>query len=449
MLAAFSIAFVGTLLIALLQGVRTFYFDSGAYWALGSRFTDHGFSLLNFNSPLRGYLLPLIDHGLQSVADALRWKASSMAKLFNVLAFSLIGAVLAPRFAEMTWPAWRWGIGRRLVLTAMLIVFWSGYLNFPLSDFPALTMTLLAFIAIAHPETPTCMGLAGLASGAAIDMRPSYLLLAPILIVLVIWTWVERKGGDRQASAARRTLCITLLVAGFLIVSLPQSLAAHRHFHTWSFVPGSPIHLTTLQLTEGLRLQRYETFVGKGHGPQMRYEDAAGVRLLNQQHNQITSAGQYLGLIFYHPVTTIGLFFRHVVNGLDQRYSTPYVEHLDTGSHRWLRLAGFLLIFLGLLRLLWSTARQCLGMALWRYPVSLALCCLTSVPSAIETRYLLPVFLLSYILMLLPRWPNPFSPAMAGVRIYRTPAIILGAYLVFMAIVWPIVANATNHLRLG
>jgi hypothetical protein len=449
-LTAFGIAFAGTLVVALLVGLKPFYYDSAGYWSLGDTYVRDGhFSLLNFESALRGYLLPLIDHGLQGLAVALRWHSSSFAKLLNVLSFALIGTVLGPRLAEITSPRWRWGICRRLALTALLIIFWKGYLPFPLTDFPALTLALLALVSIDRAESPGWMLLGGLACAAAIDMRPSYLLLAPTLVVLIVWTWLTGPDSERPL-IPWRTLCGGLFVVGFLVVSLPQSLSSHRYFHTWSFVPGSAAHLTTLQFDEGLRLQRYETYVGSGVSPRMQYEDPAGTQLLLEQKDQmVTSTSQYLGLVASHPLTMAGVFIRHIVNGLDQRYSTPYVSHLATGSNRWLRLAGFLLVFLALLRVLWSTARRRLAPTRWRYPAALVLCCLTSVPSAVETRYMLPIFLLSYILVLVPGWPNPVDFSVAGLRRYRTLALIAVAYLIFTALAWDVVSHASRHLRFG
>lgn len=449
-LVAFALALAGTLAVAMLQSREPFYYDSGSYWELGQTFTQHGhFSLLNFNSPLRGYLLPLITHCLREIRAALQWTSSSMAKLFNALLFALIGAVLGPRLAEMAWPNWRWSIGRRTALAVLLLVFWSGFLNFPLSDFPALAMTLLAIIAVARYDAPGWMLVAGLACGAAIDMRPSYLLLAPILIVLVAWSWFEQRG-EQQASVRRRSLCMGMLVAGLVIVSLPQSLSSHRYYKTWSFIPGSAINLTGFQLSNGLRIQRYETYVGTGHGPQMFYEDEAGKRILKEQPDEtVTGLRQYLKIVVKHPVTMADLFIRHVINGLDQRNTTPYIEHLATRSHRWLRLAGFLLVFLALVRLLWPAARRLLGPARWRYPAALVLCCLTSVPSAVETRYLLPVYLLSYIMVLLPAWPSPIGPSNEGLRRYRTSATIVLAFVVFCAIAFHVAGEATRQLAFG
>lgn len=447
-LLAFGLVFAGTLAVALLQGFKPFYYDAANYWALGQTFSVHGhFSLLNFADPYRGYLLPLIDRGLQAAAGGLGWQSSSTAKLFNVLAFAAIGAVLAPALAKVIWPRWRWGVVRRIALALLLVVFWSGYLPFPLSDFPALALALLALTAVDRAETPVWMLVAGLACAAAIDIRPSYEPLAPILVVLMGWRWFDRRR-DAHGSIALRALCLTLFLAGFIAVSLPQSLSAHRHFHTWSFIPGAAGHVAEINLTRGLLLQRYETYVGKGHGPEMEYRDEAGARLLATQPNQsITSTGQFLGLIFSHPTTMIPSLFRHVVNGLDQRYATPYVEHVNTGSNRWLRLGGFLLIFLGILRILWPSARRGLGTARWRYPVALALCCVTSVPTAMETRYMLPIYLLSYMLVLMPGWPSPLIAGATGLRRYRTSAIIAVAGIVFFVVVLVVVGQASQHLQ--
>jgi hypothetical protein len=447
----FVLAFLGTLVVALVQGPKMFFYDSGEYWTLAKTFTQHGHvSLLNFESPLRGYALPLIYEGLKTIGSALSWSQSVLAKLSNVLAFALIGAVLVPRLAEMAWPAHRWGIVRRLALTALLVIFWSGYLNFPLSDFPGLALALVALVAIAHPDRPGWMLLAGVASGVALDMRPAYLLLAPIIIILVVWAWLEQRGAQ-HASVATRALCIVLLVGGFAAVSLPQSLASHRHYGTWSFIPGAAAHLSDIQLTDGLLYQRFTTYIGPGKpNPAMLYVDPAGQRLLrHEKGDEITSFGQYLGLIVAHPITMSGVLGRDLINGLDQRYTTPYIEHLDTGSHRWLRLANFLILFLALVRVLWPSARRSLGPAKWRYPVAFLLCCLTSVPSQMENRYLLPVYLLSYTLLLMPDWPNPYEASEVGLARFRTPLLLAAACLVFMAVFILVTAQTSKHLQFG
>jgi hypothetical protein len=450
-LIAFAITFLGAMVVALwLQGMKPFYYDSGTYWSLGKTFVRHGsFSLMNFYSPLRGYLLPLIYRGLNGIAVGLAWHASTVVKLFNVLVFSLIGSWLVPRLAEMTWPGHPWGLIRRLFLGALLMVFWSGYLNYPLSDFPALMMLMLALVALDRPLSPVWMLLSGAAAAAAVDMRPSYVLLVPVMVVLMVWGWLDRYDQVDRSRWGRVAASVALVV-GLISISLPQSLSSQRHFRNWNPTPGTVAKLSNLQLTSGLVLQRYETYVGAGHPPEINFEDKTGQRLLDEQTGAtISSFGQYLGLIFKHPVAMAGVFGRHVINGLDQRYSTPYVEHLSGGSNRFLRIAGFLLVFLALIRVIWPSSRRKLGAKRWRFPVALMVCCLTSVPSAIEPRYLLPVYLLSYMLALAPNWPSPLESAQPGVRRLRTLSALAVAYLAFMALVWHVVSGATGHMVFG
>jgi hypothetical protein len=445
---AFAFAFVGALVVALLQSRKPFYFDSGYYWMLGETFVRHSdFSLLNFASPLRGYLPPLIDHALQGLADGFGWSGSTSVKIFNAFLFASIGAILAPRLAMIAWPDQHWGVGRRVLLVALLVGFWSGFLNFPLSDFPALAAVLLAFVAVAHPDSPRWTLLAGIATGAAIDTRPAYVLLAPLVLILLGWSWFEQRDREQLVSG-RHAICLALAIVGFAVVSLPQSLVSHRYFRTWSFIPGTAAHLESLQLTEGMNLQLVEGFVGPGHPPLMRYEDPAGVRVLaGEQRHVITGLGQYVGVVARNPLVMAGLFARHLINGLDERYSTPYIEHLDTGSHRWMRLTGFLLAFLALLRVVWPAARRTLGSSRYRYPVALLLTCATSVPSAMETRFLLPINLLIYILLLAPGWPSPLVQGAVGWRRYRTLALIALACVPFMLAVWAVASATSSHLR--
>jgi hypothetical protein len=446
--AAFGIALAGALAVALAQGPKPFYYDSGVYWGLARSFVVDGhFSLQNFNSPLRGYVLPLIDYGLQTaIVEGLRWSPSAVVKLLNVLLFALIGGVLAPGLAEVAWPRWHWGLWRRVALMSLLIVFWSGYLNFPLSDVPALTMGLAALVAVSRPDRPSWMLAAGILGAIAGNMRPEYLVLTPVLIALVAWSWFEQRG-ERHATVARRALCGGLLIVGFAAVSLPQSLASHRHFDTWSFVSGSESNLKDQLLTEGLLYRGSHTYVGPDGLPKIVYLDATGARLLAAQKNHtIASLGQYVGLIVTHPLAMGGVLFRHLVNGLDPRYSTPYVERLTSGWQLWRRLAGFLLVFLALVRVLWPAARRSLTPGRWRYVVGLLACCVPSLTAGVEPRYLLPIYLTCYILVLAPGWPSPLGSAAVGLRRLRTPAILLAACLVFMVVVWSAVDGATRQV---
>jgi hypothetical protein len=452
-LTAFGVALLGVLLVGLLQGTRPFYADAAGYWGLSSTFTQNShFSLLNYENPLRGYTLPLAIYVLRLFVSESFESQSIAATCFNVVLFAFIGAVLAPRLAELTWPQQRWGFSRRVVLTALLLVFWSGDLSYPLTDFPGLAMGLLALVAISRCDSPGWMLLAGIAAGVTLNLRPAYLPLIPMLFVVVALTWFEQRGAP-HASSVRRALCTSLLIIGLVLVSLPQSLSAHRYYNTWNPIPGSKTapgsntSLTEEVLTKGMYAQRWDSFERPLGTPNaIAYPDADGKHLLaTQPEEKIKSTSQYVGLILSHPTVMLPLLARHVINGLDARYSTIYVENSPNGGRIWLRVGGFALVFLALVRLLWPAARRQLGAVRWRYPVALALCCLTSIPSAIETRYMVPIYLLSYLLVLTPGWPNPIHSARSGWRRYSTVGMLALAAVVFTAVIWHVLSDVHSY----
>jgi hypothetical protein len=446
--AAFCIAFAAALAVGLIQGVRPFYADAEGYWALASTFTQTGhFSLLSFVSLQRGYFLPLVIYVLKLFTNGAFQEESNAATAFNVLLFALIGAVLAPRLAELAWPRQSWGFLRRIALTALLLIFWSGDLNYPLTDFPGLAMGLLALVAIARTDGPGWMLLAGMAAGATLNLRPAYLPLVLMLVVIVVLNWRSQRGYAR-ASAARRALCASLLVVGFLLVSLPQSLSAHRYFNTWSPIPGAGDHLAQEVLSLGMTAQRWDSYERPVGVPNaIIYPYPAGKRLLEAQpEDKVNTLSQYVGVVVSHPAVMVPLLIRHLVNGLDVRYSTIYVENRASGGLLWLRIGGFLLTFLALVRLLWPAGRRSLGRIRWRYPVALVLCCVTSLASVMEPRYLLPIEILIYILVLSPGWPSPIGPREAGLARFRTAAALALAGVVFTAVIWHMLTGISSYL---
>jgi hypothetical protein len=446
-IAAFAILLAAALLIAAIQGSKPFYWDSAGYWELSEGFNNHGsFSFSHYPyDQLRGYALPLTYYVLHHGALHLGVGAGTAVNIFNSVLFALLAAVLAPALAKIAWPQRPWGMLPRLGLGALLLIFWSGYLSFPLSDFPALLAGILALIAVSRVDSPLWLGLAGLAAGYAINTRPAYFLLAPLILVVLAWSW-WRERPRMPAGLMRRTLCAGALVAGILIVTVPQSLYEHRATGSYAPLPGGS-GLAAAQYSVGLKMQRYETFVGSPY-QEMEYIDPATESIRAKLSGQrVSGTGQYLEVVAEHPLTMAGVFFRHIVNGLDQRYTTPYVEHLEPPARRLLRLAGFLLIFLALFRLIWQRGRRSFGAARWRYPLTLLACCATVPATAVETRFLAPVFVLAAMVVLTPGWPSPLENGV-GLRRFRTvgiTAIFLAAYLVVAGL---IVHGATTHLLL-
>jgi hypothetical protein len=436
---ALGLALAGALAIAMLQGEKPFFTDAGGYWQLGTTFTANGhFSLLNFHDEIKGYFFPLITHGLQALDSDLQWTASSIVKLFNVLLFAVIGTVLGPALVRTVWPTRpSWGLWRRLTLTGLLLVFWSGFLNFPMSDFPALAAALLTLVAVARVDSPGWMLLAGAALAATIDIRESYIFFLPAVLAIVVWAWFDQRGGA-HASARHRVLCAGLFVLAFAVVSLPQSLSAHRYHNSWSFIPGVSVKEPAGEFyASGIAVGSYDTYVYEGGAVvEMKYYYPAGRRLLAEQpEGKITSTSQYLSLYASHPWIMANVIVRHVINGLDPLYSTPYVEDLHNAGRTWGRIA-----------VLWPAARRRLGPGRLRFLLALLVCCVTTVPTQMERRYMLPVYLVVYLLALTPSWPNPMGQAGTALRRLRTPAVIAVVFIGYAAVIWYITGDAISHL---
>jgi hypothetical protein len=446
-LTAFAILLAAALIVALIQGSKPFYYDTGGYWSLAEGFNHDGsFSFSHYTyDQLRGYVLPLTFYVLHHGTLHLGIGAGTAVNVFNSLLFSILAAILVPELARIAWPDRRWGLLPRLALGALLLIFWSGYLAFPASDFPALFAGVVALIAVSRADSPLWLGLAGLAAGYAVNTRPAYLLLLPLVFVVLGWSW-WKEAARMPAGAVRRVLCVAALVGGVVVVTLPQSLYNHAVTGSYGPLPGGG-ELAGLQYSAGLKMQRYDSIV-VGPDPSLEYMEPATLSIREGlRDGRVFTTGEYLEILAHHPLTMAGNFLHHIVNGLDQRYTTPYVEHLEPPARKLLRLAGFLLVFLALFRLLWPRGRRSLGAARWRYPLTLLACCATVPTTAVETRFLAPVFILAAMTVLTPGWPNPLESA-AGPRRYRTLGVAAAVLVAYLVVVGLIVHGATSHLEL-
>ena len=115
-----------------------FYYDSSAYWDLKNLFVRDGeFFLTNYNSALRGYVLPLLYYFVSLLADWVNVSDVVALEIFMAIFYSLGISFLIPSFIERAFH--RQGAFLDIMLFALfLFLFWRGYFFYPLSDFPAL-----------------------------------------------------------------------------------------------------------------------------------------------------------------------------------------------------------------------------------------------------------------------------------------------------------------------
>lgn len=395
------------------------YYDAEDYWQLGHRFYQNGrFQLLAYDDAMRGYTYPLVNFLCLAVRKALHWEAVTVVKLLNAGLAGLLFGVVGPRLwqastAAAAVPA----LGRRLAWAALGFVFWRGYFNFSLSDFPALLALGMA-LWLAQRRSAGAVLAAGAALALAINIRPIYLASVAPVLGLLLW----------PARGASWTPRLGLLALGAVLVLAPQWLINQRHFQARTPLVLSQskalnIHNLYLQkLKWGLLHEKYESSVGRELPTgQLLFLDAAGAAALQaEQLTELDSPAQYLQLVLRHPATVAGAYGRHLFAGLDISHPTPYLKRWEPSAMR--QLFNYSLWFWAAL-VAWRrrpTRREALVLA------ALLLPCLAVIPMSMEVRFLLPLHLLLLALVAFGQWP---AWAFRGRRAVLTGLVYAGFLL--------------------
>ncbi|MET0343478.1 MAG: hypothetical protein ABW252_20875 [Polyangiales bacterium] len=392
---------IGCLLYAALTRPHDLPYDAGQYWSLGAMFDAVGgaeFSLYNFPANHRGYVFPLICYAIQRVG-AVVLGAKAILAVFNAACMALLHVVLAPAlWKQMTGVAPR---SSRVWLAAVIgCVVWRGYVVYPLSDLPALTMFVASLVCLhrqrvasrTHARVSWAAAVGGL-SGLVVLVRPAYLLAACAVVILAA---VVGRGIAMKA----RLSCTAGVLVALLVAVGPQMALNHHHAGSWSPLPRSEAvfgggGLYLKQLNWGLTLQRYESDVTPGRRRNdIRFIDPVGTRLLAESGvGELTSFTEYARFALRHPLDVLAIYLRHAFNGCDLWYATPYVANprrLHGGTMLLNLLVWTLACLHGRCRLSWPGVRRSLPHSLLLLmPVAMV------IPVAVETRFFWPAHLLA------------------------------------------------------
>ncbi|SDX61852.1 hypothetical protein [Hymenobacter psychrophilus] len=409
------------------------YYDSELYWRFAHDMEQDGkFSLFNMTSQMRGYLYPLLNYPLTALERSwLPGYQMGLVKTEGAVLAALLFGVVGPR----CWQALTRQpvlLGRRLVFIALGFLFWRDHFNFLLSDFPALLFLLGGTGLVLRARHPAALLLGGFLLIGTIYIRPIYMLAVPCVLLF-------RLLRPQPAARGRQLAGWAALVVGALLVMAPQ-LALNLH----NFDSASPFVLNTdksgqyavagednlylWHLNEGLGVQKYETNIGGAYPKaQVFYFDNAGrLVLANRASSQVTSLANYARLVAEHPLDMTALFCRHLFNGLDVLYSSPYLTRVYS-PNSGLALLHYA-VFFGALLLAVRRA-PLLRPAHWLLVAALVLPTLASVPLVVECRFFISLHVLIYGLVCfgLPhpaRWPQVVVPA------WRLPLLV--GFAVFM-----------------
>jgi hypothetical protein len=341
---------------------------------------------------------------LQVVASAAGLGAVTIVRLFGALLVATLGVIVVPRLARQLFPAASIGPGRIVALNALIFLYWRDHLDFPLSDFPSLLVATVGLLGLLSATVPGYV-VAGLGFGLAANIRPAYLPVALAAVGLAAALPLSAR------SWHRRCLSAALVVGSALVASAPQMLINHHQRGSWSPLISKGHEISLVQLWDGMRAQKYETYVGPRAAypdPGVYYLDPATTHVLAQEHlspvrrsglyDEFPSYGRYVRMVLHHPAEIAAAYVRRVFNGLDVRYPTPYIRDLGDTSIA-LSLLQYTLMFIALARLLVRDARQALGPIRWAGVAVLLIACVGAIPGAVEPRFFLPLQLLIYMLV--------------------------------------------------
>ncbi|QNH60809.1 hypothetical protein [Hymenobacter sediminicola] len=375
-----------------LTGERMPY-DAGHYWELAVSFQrqHQAFSLLYFDTPTRGYLAALLHFPALIIRFFTSCTMPQAAKAMGVVWAAALYAWLIPAMWQQLVPGRVAGI-RWLALVLLSFVFWRDHFSFTMIDMPALTLLLLALWACGRRGLGWWL-LAGLSLAAAFNSRPMYLAAVPPALALAAWwNWQH----DRH-SLAKRLFRWALLLLGMALALAPQLAINRLHFQQntplvlarVSDTEQAPLYLK--QLTWGTRLLRYDADLSK----RLFFVDPTGLRVLQEAGiSQYSSYGQFLDIALRNPLDYGWRYVRHLFNGLDVQQPAPYLLH-DYGPERHLlQLLNYTVLGLALSVVVGTKPVRWLNWPRALLLLALLLPCAVAVPTAIESRFVLPLHLL-------------------------------------------------------
>ncbi|SMB93528.1 hypothetical protein SAMN00120144_2653 [Hymenobacter roseosalivarius DSM 11622] len=453
----FGVVFLLFLIHLLTSRYHDLYYDSSGYWFLANTFDQKGasrFSFYNFNSALRGYLLPLLHYPAAVIVreffpDAVSEAAKSMGALWAGSVFGVVGPVVWEKVSGKAISNLR-----RLLFAGVGFVLWRDYFNFPLSDFPSVLALLLALLVAYRSQNYQSALATGAFVAAAVYIRPLSLLVVPFVAGLLL---LGPSGQDSTAgikiSWLKQAVRLGLFSLAFLLVGIPQYVINSNNYQSpdllilglgdGDFRINEVDNVYLFKINEGLDKQRYETNIGTDYPiPQAIYLDAAGRALLERNGNPVfDSYYKYLVFVVSHPADMAALYTRHFFNGLDVLYPGPYVSKIY-GSTLPLSLVNYTVLFAALLVIL-LRVRQ-LQASHWLLVGALFITCLASMPLMIETRYFLPLNLLLYAVACFG-WPTEWQWRMVPRKHVVSVAL---AYCFFLAICLTLSGNTQASLSL-
>jgi hypothetical protein len=409
---SFVLTLAAFLVCNLTSSDKRLFGDAAHYWSLAGTFTTgRHFSFYSYTDRLRGYSMPLMLYGVQQIALAAHLEAVIVFRAASAVIGAVLFAIVFPAFLAnlLRVPT---SVGNTLIFAGFGLAYWRGHLLYPLTDFPALLLFTSGLLLLPgfpgqHWSSVAAFG-SGVALAIAANARPVYEIALLAVAALVLWHAIR---STRATSGPHTVLSVTAFGLGAAIALMPQSLINSRIFETWSPFAHSRAtdqqpNLYVQQLGWGVGVQRYETNIGPNFPVAVMFLDTRGLELLGLDRVEDPRSSierkridlqAYLRLIASHPVFFASSYVRHLFNGLDVAYATPYVTRLAPRSIPF-ALANYVVLALAILGAASLLPRLRPFDQAWHASIVVVFLtpALLAIPTAIEPRFLLPLWMLAY-----------------------------------------------------
>lgn len=331
-------------LVLLVYQQKDFRYDCGSYWKMAASFwTEEGFSINPVTTDTlfasRGYVFPFILFLLKGF-----WKFGwgGFWLLLSML-YGFFFSVLCGDFFELLFDL-KLSVVKRIIPTICIILFWKGAVYYPLSDLMAvgLEVTGIYLLLVIKKKIKfvkrvkfiSKVFLIGVSAGALLyatyNSRPVYQYMVYLAILLV---FVEKRK-EFRIMFLKNIVTVLGVLTGICLFAAPQIKINQENLGIASWKV--PLQLNSSYgdlnnlLFQGFILQRYETNVADyvDSSRMYSYDEVSG-QIMNQVANKQDGIEDYIKIWLKYPFECIGIYFGHLINAFDVRYSDVYISDIS------------------------------------------------------------------------------------------------------------------------
>lgn len=405
-------------------GENKLYYDSSQYWGFSKLFEINGvFDFGNYNATLRGFSFPFILYIIGRIANFFKINDPlNVLYLFNALMFSLMFGFCIPKIFEKMF---KLKIKQIQILIFFLIVcfFWRGFFEQVLSDFTSFFSCLLSFYLILNINKTKKKYIniinilfTGVFIGLAINIRPSYNIIIPIFLVYLLFKLnKEFEYTNLKKKLITFFFSICILVIGSLVILLPQLYLNKKNFNKITpfvlTITKDGNNLFIKQLLWGMEMQKYETSINNSNKDLyggIIFEDLSGKNIIKTENIVVNNFNlkEYTKLVFKYPVSFSKIYFKHIFNSLDIKQVQPYIKNI--GDKKSAMLFSFInytlwyaviIITIKLIKL-----KKMNNYNMMFFSLIIFFSIVISVPTAIEVRFMLPLYIFCYCILCFSNW---------------------------------------------